>query len=75
MRWKPACDPMDEAGLGRAAQDWMRREHGVARQLREQFSAYEALLSRLCYPGRTLAGWLSRPSCAGAAGLPVRRRP
>lgn len=54
-----AClrDPTDESGLGRAAQDWMRREHSVARQLREQFSAYEALLSRLCYQdGRWQAG-------------------
>jgi hypothetical protein len=35
----------------------MRREHSVARQLREQFSAYEALLSRLCYQdGRWQAG-------------------
>lgn len=48
-----ACllDPLDEGGLGAAAQHWMQREHGTDRQLHDQFQAYEALLSRLSYTG------------------------
>lgn len=50
-----AClrDPTDSAGLGAAAQGWMRREHGQERQMRDQFSVYEALLGRLSHDGRT----------------------
>lgn len=49
-----AClaDPLDSAGRGRAAQEWMAREHSVARQLREQYEVYEILLSRLDHDGR-----------------------
>jgi hypothetical protein len=39
-------DPDDTAGIGARAQAWMLKEHGVERQLREQFVVYEALLDR-----------------------------
>jgi glycosyltransferase involved in cell wall biosynthesis len=40
------ADPLDRGGRGRAHQIWMESEHGVERQLRTQFSAYERLLTR-----------------------------
>ncbi len=40
------ADPEDLAGLGARGQDWMRAEHGVARQLALQFAACERLVAR-----------------------------
>jgi len=42
-------DPDDRTGLGRKAQDWMMHEHGLDRQLSDQYRVYEQLLSRLSY--------------------------
>lgn len=39
-------DPADEAGVGLSGQEWMRREHGIERQLELQFAAFERLVRR-----------------------------
>ncbi len=38
-------DPDDHAGKGLAGQEWMKREHSVARQLGMQFTAFERLIT------------------------------
>lgn len=39
-------DPLDSAGIGARAQAWMQKEHGVERQLRDQFAVYDGLLAQ-----------------------------
>jgi hypothetical protein len=39
-------DPVDKGRVGVMGQEWMRREHGVERQLSLQFGAFERLVAR-----------------------------